>query len=238
MPPLPRSRPTPPAPPHPRAVRRLTVPPRGMPSVGLVTWNVGGLGGLKGLSKLMTYIQKNKKNKKMAVVQEHNLSATEVKTAKRNAISAGRKDDPASTRGGAFILVDTTQVGLEDEDILYEDPGFVRVRLTWGADKLDVANLYAPVQPLGRIDFYNTLRQKLSSDTVVGGDWNTVSDTTLDIVRSSNPLGYQNRGAALLATIMGEHGLTDERREQLGNEREYTRTADDGSISHSTRERR
>eukprot|EP00966_Prymnesium_polylepis_P102475 2373832-Prymnesium_polylepis.1 len=30
---------------------------------------------------------------------------------------------------------------------------------------------------------------------------------------------------------MGELGLTDERREQLGDEREYTRTADDGSIS-------
>jgi hypothetical protein len=57
-----------------------------------------------------------------------------------------------------------------------------------------------------------------------------VSDTTLD-VRSSNPLGYENRGATLLATVMGEHGLTDERREQLGDEREYTRTADDGSIS-------
>jgi hypothetical protein len=81
-----------------------------------------------------------------------------------------------------------------------------------------------------RIDFYNTLRGRLSSNTIVGGDWNTVTDVTLD-VRSRNPLGYQNRGASQLATVMGELGLTDERREQLGDEREYTRTADDGSIS-------
>ena len=172
------------------------------------------------------------------MVQEHNLKAADIETAKINAqmrdfklaISTGRAEDPTSTRGGVLILVDTTQVGMEDDDILNEDPGFIRIRLTWGADKLDVANVYAPAQPSSRLDFYNTLRQKLTANTIVGGDWNTVSDTTLD-VRSSNPLGYENRGATLLATVMGEHGLTDERREQLGSEREYTRTADDGSIS-------
>eukprot|EP00966_Prymnesium_polylepis_P296765 6855937-Prymnesium_polylepis.1 len=41
-------------------------------------------------------------------------------------------------------------------------------------------NVYAPAQPSSRLDFYNTLRQKLTANTRVGGDWNTVSDTTLD----------------------------------------------------------
>ena len=128
------------------------------------------MGGLKGLSRLMSYMHKQKKTKKLAVamVQEHNLSVTEFDAAKRNAqlrdfklvISAGRADDPNSTRGGVFILVDTTQVGLEDNDILYEDPGFIRIKVTWGSEKLDIANVYAPARDIGRIDFYNTLPQQ------------------------------------------------------------------------------
>jgi hypothetical protein len=103
------------------------------------------------------------------MVQEHNLKAADIETAKRNAqmrdcklaISTGRAEDPTSTRGGVLILVDTTQVGMEDDDILNEDPGFIRIRLTWGADKLDIANVYAPAQPSSRLYVYNTLRQNL-----------------------------------------------------------------------------
>ena len=64
--------------------------------------------------------------------------------------------------------------------ILYEDPGFIRVTLEWGAEKLDLANVYALVRDSARIDFYNTLhvRGRLSSSTIVGGDWNTVTDVT------------------------------------------------------------
>ena len=186
----------------------------------------------------MTYMQKNKTNDKLAIVmgQEHNLDADELDTARKKAlirdfqliVTSGRADDPTSSRGGVFILIDTKQ--MSEAKILHEDPGFIRVTVDWGAEKLDLANVYAPVHDSARIDFYNTLRGRLSSNTIVGGDWNTVTDVTLD-VRSRNPLGYPNRGASLLATVMGELGLTDERREQLGDEREYTRTADDGSIS-------
>ena len=140
-----------------------------MPSVSLVTWNVRGLGGIKGLNRLMTYMQTNKTNDKLAVVmgQEHNLSADELDTARTKAlirdfqliVTSGRADDPTSSRGGVFILIDTKQ--MSEAKILHEDPGFIRVTVDWGAEKLDLANVYAPVHDSARIDFYNTLRGRL-----------------------------------------------------------------------------
>ena len=81
--------------------------------------------------------------------------------------------------------------------------------------------VYAPAQPLQRVDF-NSLRGKLDNTTHVGGDWNCVPDVTLD-VDSVNPLSYANRGATLLGDIVGNLALNDIRREQLGNASEYTR---------------
>jgi hypothetical protein len=107
--------------------------------------------------------------------------------------------------------------------IVEEEAGFIRVKLDWGSEELDIANVYAPVKPAGRLDYYNTLRARLDKTTIVVGDWNTVGDKTLN-VRSRDPLAYPNIGSSLLGKIMGDLGLVDERREQLGQEREYTRT--------------
>ena len=138
-------------------------------------------------------------------------------------IAYGRADNEDSTRGGVLTVIDDKSLTLKRT--LHNEPGFQSFEVEWGAQILEVANVYAPAQPIGRIDFFNTLRRKLSKHTYVGGDWNTVPDTTLD-VNSANPLQYANRGATLLAQVMSEFGLMDERRDQLGNEREFTR---DGS---------
>jgi hypothetical protein len=44
-------------------------------------------------------------------------------------------------------------------------------------------------------------------------------------IDSPNPAGYDNRGAALLETIMSEKSLIDKRRDQLGLAHEFTRAA-------------
>eukprot|EP00966_Prymnesium_polylepis_P216349 5008392-Prymnesium_polylepis.1 len=54
-----------------------------------------------------------------------------------------------------------------------EDAGFIRVKLDWGSEELDIANVYALAKPAGRLDYYNTLRARLDKTTIVGGDWNT-----------------------------------------------------------------
>ena len=66
------------------------------------------------------------------------------------------------------------------------------------------------------------MKNKIEKTTIVGGDFNTVGDVTLDAA-SRKPLAYPNIGVALLSQIMSDKGLVDERREQLGDEVEYTR---------------
>ena len=65
------------------------------------------------------------------------------------------------------------------------------------------------------------MRGIFQKDWILGGDWNCVPDTTLD-VQSTKPLSYANIGATLLGDITREVGLHDFRREQLGNHREPT----------------
>ena len=88
-----------------------------------------------------------------------------------------------------------------------------------------VASVYAPVRPLARVDFFHgDLRKYMSGGTYAGGDWNCVPDPTLDVQAGSvHSYASKNQGIKLLAEIMEECECYDVRREQLGNEREYTR---------------
>ena len=189
------------------------------------------MGGKKGFNKLLGYMEANKNKTKLAVVmgQEHNTKKSEFQDLKDAAqirgfqliITAGYADNTQSLRGGVFIMINTNVLSVKK--IVEEEAGFIRVKLDWGSEELDIANVYAPAKPAGRLEYYNTLRARLDKTTIVGGDWNTVGDKTLD-VRSRDPLAYPNIGSSLLGQIMGDLGLVDERREQLGQEREYTRT--------------
>ena len=78
-----------------------------------------GLGGTKRTEQANVLHAETKKSKKLAVamVQEHNLSPDKFEDVRRKAhlrgfklvISAGRADDPNSTRGGVLILLGDTQ---------------------------------------------------------------------------------------------------------------------------------
>eukprot|EP00966_Prymnesium_polylepis_P028346 656033-Prymnesium_polylepis.1 len=109
--------------------------------------------------------------------------------------------------------------------VTHKTDGFIMIKAEWGGQEVEIANVYAPSsnENGARAKFFkDTLQPNLNADTFVGGDWNCVPDVTLD-VESANPLNYPNGGAAELATIMGSFSLIDERREQLGEEREVTR---------------
>ena len=212
-----------------------------MPSLRATSLNVRGVGGEHGFASLLgTAKITRKKQRDILMIQEHNLNPVKhqnyVDTAKLKGftlvISYGRADDEESRRGGVLILTNDKTTTLNS--VLNREPGFIRIKVEWGTETLEFANVYAPARPLPRVDYYNALRDKLSPNTIVGGDWNTVGDVTLD-VQSANPLGYPNIGSTLLHTIMSDKGLVDERREQLGNDSEYTRDGNSTNGWISTR---
>ena len=56
-----------------------------------------------------------------------------------------------------------------------------------GGRVLDLAGVYVPATPMERVNMFGGLGRRLSTDTIVGGDWNCVPDVTLD-VKSKDPL--------------------------------------------------
>ena len=201
-----------------------------MTKISILTLNARGLASKRGFNDFISTCKMWKRLHALGVVcvQEHNLprhkEAQLTKTAKARGytliITFGGADDDTSERKGVLMMI-CDEVA-EIKKTHYAIPGFIRAEVQWGTKTIDVGCVYAPAQPLQRVDFFNSLRGKLDNTTHVGGDWNCVPDVTLD-VDSANTLAYANRGATLLGDIVGNLALNDIRREQLGNAPEYTR---------------
>ena len=105
----------------------------------------------------------------------------------------------------------------------FKEGSITRVSLEWQGREYDTASMYAPSNSLKRLDFFSHLAQRLTTHTIAGGDWNRVTDVTLD-VKSRNPLSYPNIGASQLAKVCEKFNIYDHRRDQLGTGFEATRT--------------
>ena len=202
-----------------------------MPKLSLLTLNARGLCLDSAFDNLLYEATKWKRSRNLAVlcIQEHNLPAHKADAYRKTAIAAGytlsiafgNPNEPESTRRGVLILTADEIVTSQTPSVL--TPGLIRQSVLWGDRKLDVACVYAPSHPQQRVDFFKTLKDNLTTETYTGGDWNCVPDISLD-VDSANPLGYhtQNRGASQLEEVMSDLKLSDERRDQLGYEAEFT----------------
>ena len=67
--------------------------------------------------------------------------------------------------------------------------------ITWatytfeGDLELEFASVYAPSKAIHRVDFFTRIEKHLSKHTMAGGDWNCVSDVTLDDNRAKTLWG-------------------------------------------------
>ena len=100
-------------------------------------------------------------------------------------------------------------------------PDLVTVVVMQGEHEVTVQGVYLPSDPKERMEVLGVLGGELEVGAVVGGDWNCVTDVTLD-VQGTHALSYPNVGAQTLADAMRKVELFDIRREQLGDEHEHT----------------
>ena len=130
--------------------------------------------------------------------------------------------------GGTLVLLNNRTIEWplskteREKRVLHREAGALVVNVPWAGRDMHVGSVYAPSPPSERVAFLKDMREWVTEDMFLGGDWNCVPDVTLD-VQSSNPMRYKNVGASLLGTTMAEVGLWDFRRTQLGNEHEGTR---------------
>ena len=68
---------------------------------------------------------------------------------------------------------------------------------------------------LERRILFESMHHQITKDTVAGGDWNGVSDVTLD-VQKRDPLSYDNMHGRTLNRVIAQIGLLYVHRQQLG----------------------
>jgi hypothetical protein len=112
-------------------------------------------------------------------------------------IGFARRNPNSVHYGGTMILSMDATTTLRK--ILDETGEVTRATYAFEGDlELEFASVYAPSRAIHRVDFCTRIEKHLSKHTIAGGDWNCVSDVTLD-VQSKDPLGYPNTGARILA---------------------------------------
>ena len=196
----------------------------------IATFNAQGLASGGRLKSLLLAARRN--NIHIILIQEHNLRGKHrlqvEKVAKKEHFAPFVGYVTTLHRsGGAAIFVDKLHDSKDSSRASFTPcmhGSAASILVDLHGHRTRVTCVYVPVVAPVRKLFLDQLAKTgvTTEDTIVGGDWNCIPDKTLD-VQSTNPLGYPNRGALLLATIMSDHNLVDERREQLGNEPEYTR---------------
>jgi hypothetical protein len=171
------------------------------------------------------------------LIQEHNLDPKNRRSLERAAKALGMTlaigfapQNPNGVHYGGTMII-STDATTTLKKILDETGDITRATYTFEEDlELEFASVYAPSRAIHRVDFFTRIEKHLSKHTIAGGDWNCVSDVTLD-VQSKDPLGYPNTGARILASKMDPLGLIDFRRYQLGNEHEHTRIDPSGTLT-------
>ena len=186
---------------------------------------------------------RDKKGISVLCAQEHNLSPAQQRDLERMAtsknmtviLSFAAVNQVGQHPGGVLLLLDNKTLSLKK--VNHNLPGFLSANVEWGGTAIDVVGIYAPSTNAGTIreDFYKSLDGLIQPNSVVGGDFNCVPDVTLDVA-SQNPLAYPNKGAGALAEVLGKQSIVDERRNQLGNAPEPTRSqAGEGGRITATR---
>ena len=129
--------------------------------------------------------------------------------------------------GGAAVLLshDTAAFAAKEAKLTCALNGAVaRATLTMHGQRTSIASVYVPVHPHLRKLFLERLGKCgcISTDTIVGGDWNCVPDASIDVHSLGNS-AYPNIGAAALEKVLTHQGLTDLYRLVHGRNRSYSR---------------
>ena len=210
----------------------------------LVSYNVGSIGGTANSTSMRVFLDALRASRyDIALVQEHRipekLRAEKIKEAFSLGFLAvlschGKGDAKGGT--GVFIRKTHELTTLDDIEGIHSlhglNGGLTKASFPWEGDRLEVASIYSPVSANPRKRFLDKLESKqrsaqppLSQDTILGGDFNTVPDTRVDLTfpapidpeeLRSRRTQYDNAHSEKLENILTASGLEDILRSRVG----------------------
>ena len=192
---------------HARNVRVLFL--RVMQPLTLVSWNVRGIRSQAKKTKIMNYI--TKLNADICLLQETHLSKSEEK----NMIGPQR---------GVTILIHRRVPFILNSTVLDPEGRYIIIQTTIFNKVFTIVNLYAPNNDDPA--FFHTLFSQISnltanSITIIGGDFNTVLNPSID--RSNTSANVRlSHSAKTINEYMDDFGLVDSWRLRNRLTREYT----------------
>ena len=207
------------------------------------------INGVRASGKLYTLLKSiDEAHKKEAItavfIQEHNLSATDLKEHSKIARGlnllwiaayAPAKAATGISYGGTAIVIPFSSITLESGETNQETAikrinssqqksasgRLVSAYMSVDGKKRKLISAYAPARNTkqeNRKDFFNNfLSRRATKNTVLGIDANCVPDTELDLRRDANT-PYENSGRDELEEIIHDKNLLDVAREFLGTD--------------------
>jgi hypothetical protein len=215
----------------------LGYPGEGPPQpITVATWNARGLVSGGRLDSLLR--QAATRGIHILLIQEHNLIGKH--RPRVESVCKRRKFHPyvaylnpnLRVRGGAAVFVTAEHPDIDCRDArpsFEQQAGVASVLLTEHEERKRYTSVYVPVfAPLRRVFLTSLANSSLvTSDCVVGGDWNCVPDITCDVqYPPASSESYPNLHAPILESLLTKRGLIDIHRFVNGNAISYTRLCD------------
>ena len=218
---------------HPRQIWNSTLgyPGEGPPPTTCVTFNARGLCRGGRLAALLS--EANRRGIHILLIQEHNLKKRHAPmiadVCRRHRFHHSVAHVPSLGTGGAAVFISQDTPSIDFTDCVNKcalGGGVASTVVKIHGHRAPLVSVYAPVQPHLRKVFLGKLPKTglISTEAIVGGDWNCVPDVTLDVASTSNT-PYSNSHAGLLETFVAGKGLTDVFRLVKGTQLSYSRTS-------------
>ena len=221
---------------HPRKIWNSTL---GYPGEGpstytpttCTTFNARGLCRGGRLSALLS--EANRRGIHILLIQEHNLKKKHAvmiaDVCRRHRFHANVAFVPALGTGGAAVFISRDSPSIDCSDAVSKcalGGGVASTTVMLHGHRTPLVSVYAPVHPHLRKVFFSKLpiTRLVTTEAIVGGDWNCVPDTTLDVA-SKSKTPYPNSHSGLLETYVTGKGLTDVFRLVKGSLLSYSRTS-------------
>ncbi len=191
-------------------------------TIKLISWNVNGIQNPVKRYKILSYLQSLSCN--IAMIQETHLTKQESLKLRQRWVGQVFSAPGSGAARGVSILI-SKRISFVPSIIKADDDGrYLVLSGTLQNEKCTLVNIYAPNSGQNRFlsPLSILLAQFADTPLLIGGDFNLVSDASID--RSSSPLPSDRASSAAFSEMRSSLALTDVWRLVNPQERMYTPT--------------
>lgn len=192
-----------------------------MSSLTFVTWNIRGIGTQTKRTKVLNHLNDLKAD--ICLLQETHLSDSDQDKFKSAQFSNSFSAPYNSRQRGVCILINKRVSFVHNTTIADPEGCFIIINISINNNQVTIGNVYGPNNddPSFFLNFFNTISNVSNCPVIIGGDFNTTINPTLD---KSNKITTNRtwQSSDTIKQFMSDLGLGDGWRLQHPSSREYS----------------